>query len=69
MNPVLLDVMLNGHYVCQLRYTKRGFPTTVDGKTVECYDYNDFERFVLEQRPSLKGKPFVVLPSNQKVKL
>lgn len=64
---ILLDVMLNGHYVCQLKYPKRGFPQVVDGETLECHNYEDFEKFVLKQRPSLKGKPFVVLPSNQKV--
>ena len=59
--------MIEGHYVCQLKYTKRGFPRIIDGKPTECYDYSDFEKFALEKRPSLKGKPFVVLPSKQRV--
>ena len=63
---MLIDVMLKGRYVCQLNYTKRGFPQVVDGEVLECHNYEDFEKFVVEKRPSLKGKPFVVLPSRQK---
>ncbi len=62
---LLLDIMLNERWQCQLRYYKRGFPRIVDGKIVEVYDMCDLRRFVEEQRPSLIGKPYVIEISNQ----
>ena len=67
MKPIFLDIMLNGVYKGQLKYTKRGFPTLVNGEWVEGYDYDELVKFVEGQRPSLQGKPFEVLPSNQRV--
>ena len=31
MKALLLDVMLKDRFVCQLRYTKRGFPVHMGG--------------------------------------
>lgn len=64
---MLLDIMLDGVYKGQLKYDKRGFPQLINGKVTEVYDYEDLEKFVAEQRPSLKGKPFVVVPTKQRV--
>ena len=61
-----LDIMLHGRFLCQLPYPKRGFPQLVDGKIIEAYDYDDFLRFVYQQRPSLKGKNIEILPSLQR---
>jgi len=53
--PILLDVMQGNKFICQLKYTKRGLPTIVDGKIREVYNMEDLERFVYENRPSLRG--------------
>ena len=65
--PVLLDVMMNGRFLCQLRYNKRGFPRVINGKVFEVYNYNDLQAFVEEQRPSLKGKSYIIKFATQKV--
>lgn len=66
--PVLLDVMLDDKYICQLKCIRRGFPKIVNGEVIENYEDDEYFRaFVEKQRPSLKGKPFKVIPSNQKI--
>lgn len=65
--PLLIDVMIGDRFVCQLRYTKRGFPAISEGKIIERHDSRDIERFVYEQRPSLKGKKIRIEFSVQKV--
>lgn len=35
--PMLLDIMLNGRFICQLNYNKKGYYTKADGKLVEDY--------------------------------
>ena len=63
---ILLDIMQDGRFLCQMKYPHRGFPQMYNGKVVETYDYNDFEKYVFEQRPSLRNKGIVILPSNQR---
>lgn len=65
--PLNLDVMLNGRFVCQLRYKGYPFPKIIDGKVKLCYEYSDLRRFVYEQRPSLIGKNVNIIPSKQTV--
>lgn len=65
--PILLDIMQDGRFLCQMKYPHRGFPQMLDGKLVETYDYNDFEKFVFEKRPSLRNKKIAILPSNQRI--
>jgi hypothetical protein len=55
-NEVLLDIMIDGRFYTQLRYTKRGFPQMVDGVITEVHKSKDIEDFVFEKLPSLKGK-------------
>ena len=62
---VLLDIMLDGRFVCQLRYSGRPFPTIVGGVILPTYDGEDIKRFVEEKRPSLKGKGYRIEFSNQ----
>lgn len=64
---IFLDIMEHGRFLCQLRYTKRGWPRIVDGKIIEVHDSGDIERFVYEQRPSLKGRDIKILFSNNRV--
>lgn len=63
---ILLDIMLDGRFLCQMKYPHRGFPQMYNGKVVETYDYNDFEKFVFEKRPSLRNKQIAILPSTQR---
>lgn len=63
--PILIDVMLNNHFVCQIKYTKRGFPKMIGGRISEVHDMNDIKRFIEQKRPSLKGKPYEICFSTQ----
>lgn len=65
---MLLDVMLSdGTFFYQLKYTGTPFPMIIEGKMVPTYDYRDLRKFALEKRPSLAGKKFNVIPTNQRV--
>ena len=64
-NFVLIDVMISGRFVCQLRYTGKPFPSVVGGVIMPVYDGDDIKRFVEEKRPSLKGKGYQIEFSNQ----
>ena len=49
MKTFVFDVMLNGRFVCTLKYKYCAlFPI----------DFEDLEKFVLQKRPTLKGKDF-----------
>lgn len=63
---LLLDIMLGDRFLCQMKYTKRGFQKIIDGQVREVHDSRDIERFVFEQRPSLRDKHITILPSNQR---
>ena len=64
---LLLDIMLNGRFKCQLKYEKNGFPLIMDGEVLESYDASDLKEFVERERPSLKGKDFKIEFATQKV--
>ena len=64
---VLLDVMLNGRFVCQLKYPKRGLPDMVDGEIIEVHNQQEIKDFVFQQRPSLIGKDIVIEFASQRV--
>lgn len=53
-----LDVMLDGRFICQLRYDRNGEMRRIDGKVVEMHNEDDIKAFVEEKRPTLKGKNF-----------
>lgn len=65
--PILIDVMCDGYFVCQLKYTRRGWPELIDGKVEEVYDSEEIKAFVLEQRPSLRRKNIKLAFSNSRV--
>lgn len=49
MKNFVFDIMLNGKYVCTLKYKYCAlFPI----------DLKDLEKFILNKRPSLKGKDY-----------
>jgi hypothetical protein len=49
MKIFVFDIMLNGKFICTLKYKYRAlFPI----------DFEDLEKFVFQKRPTLKGKDF-----------
>lgn len=49
MKTFVFDVMLNGRFICTLKYEYSPlFPI----------DFEELEKFVLKKRPTLKGKDF-----------
>lgn len=49
MSTFKFDIMLNGRFVCALRYKYCAlFPI----------DFEDLKKFILSKRPSLKGKDY-----------
>lgn len=65
--PILLDIMIDGRFVCQLRYTHRGFPTLVGGVVKEVHDADNLRQFVEQQRPSLRDKKYTIAFTDQKI--
>jgi hypothetical protein len=63
---MLLDIMLNGRFVCQLNYKKKGYYTKANGKLVEVHSDSEIAHFVESVRPSLKGKNYNVCFTNNK---
>ena len=67
MQPIILDIIKDGRFYKQLKYTKRGFPQMLDGKIVETHDASDIKRFVEESLPSLVGKKYRIEFAKQKI--
>lgn len=67
MTPILLDIIKNGRFYKQLKYTKRGFPKLIDGKVIETYNSEDIKKFVEESLPSLVGKDYNIEFAKQRV--
>ncbi len=65
--PLLLDIMLDGRFVCQLKYHGQPFPKIINGKVMATYDARDIEKFVRDKKPSLNGKPIEIAFTNQRV--
>ena len=65
---VLLDIMLEWRFLCQMVYIGRPFPMLIDGKVKPVYDIEDMQRYVYEQRPSLRGKDINIQFSNNRIK-
>lgn len=64
--PLFLDIMLNGRFVCQMKYVGNPRPIFIDGKVVPTYDSEDIVRFVFKQRPSLIEKNINIRFSTKK---
>ena len=64
---VILDIMVDGVHKGQLKYDRRGFPKMVGGRLVEVYSQKDLVKFVVEKRPSLKGKNLQVFLTTQRL--
>ena len=63
---MLLDIMLDDRFICQLNYKKHGFPVEVDGKIYESYELSDLKEFIEQQKPSLIGKNYRIEFSKEK---
>lgn len=51
MKTFVFDIMLNGRFICTLKYKYRAlFPI----------DFEDLEKFVFQKRPTLNGKDFQI---------
>lgn len=67
-SPFYVDVILDGKWICQLQYTKKGFPEiTGGGEIKEFHRYADIRTFVEERRPSLAGKLYECEITEQRV--
>ena len=66
-SPLLLDIMKDGRFYKQLKYTKRGIPEEIDGKILETFDDFEIKNFVEESLPSLKGKNYRIRFSDGKI--
>lgn len=64
--PILLDVMLNGRFLCQVSYNRPPAIKFYDTGKPE-YDKLEFINYVSELMPHLKGN-IEVIPAKQKVK-
>jgi len=67
MTPILLDIIKNGRFYKQLKYTKRGFPMLIDGKVIETHNSEDIKKFVEESLPSLVDKNYNIKFAKQRV--
>lgn len=64
--PIYLDVMLHGKSICQLPFFMLR-PILTDSGVIPAVDNEEVTKFVIEKRPSLKGLPFNVIITNNKV--
>ena len=65
IQPLYIDVMLNGNFVCQVTYTGGGRTETYKGKTLQVYSGEKIKQYIEQQHPELKDKPFNIAFSNQ----
>ncbi len=66
MGKVLLDIMKDGKFVCQLQYGG-GRKQNIDGKVVTVYDVDQLKDFVEQCRPSLIGSDYRICFSDNAV--
>ncbi len=64
---LLLDIMLNGRFFCQLRYTGRGRLEWLGEKLGYVYNEASIRSFIERMRPSLRGKDYKVDFAKQRV--
>ena len=64
---LLLDIMEDGRFVCQIPYYQHGMPRMVDGNIIEVHDFKDIEKYVYEKRPSLRNRNISIAFAQQRV--
>ena len=63
IEPLLIDIYTEKGFYCQLKYVGK----SKKKKGVESFNSKDIERFIFEQRPSLKYMKFSIDFSDQPV--
>ena len=64
---VLLDIVLNGRFVCQIPYHWVGRLEIIDGTPLYVCRDVEIRSFIESKRPSLIGKDYKIEFSNQRV--
>lgn len=64
--PLLLDIMLDGRFLCQMSYKGNPMPILVNGDVMPLYDTEEIQKYVYQERPSLKGKNINIRFSTKK---
>ena len=64
---VLIDIMREGWFICQLSYNQRGYWTKVNGQLLEVHSEKAVKNFVEKRLPSLRGSNYNVCFTNQKI--
>lgn len=54
--PLLIDIMENGRFVCQVAYPVQPMKIKVRNKVRYSYEGLDIERYVYKTHPELKGR-------------
>lgn len=67
MKPVLMDIMLNGRFYCQMPCEAKGDWKIVDGEIKETYDIEKVKTYIESKLPNLKGKNYEVYFTDKKV--
>ena len=62
---ILLDIIVDGRFYCQLTY--QGLPVGMTEDGVWVYDSRDINKFCQQQLPSLARKKYRIEFSNQRV--
>lgn len=64
---VLIDIMREGRFICQLSYNQRGYYTKVNGQLLEIHSEKAVKNFVEKRLSSLRGSNYNVCFTNQKI--
>ena len=65
--PILIDVMQDGRFVCQLHYTGKERLEEIDGQILRVLSETDIRKWINKQRPSLRNKKINIRLSNNRV--
>ena len=65
IQPLYIDVMLNGSFVCQVTYTGGGRTETHEGQFLQVLSGKNIKKFIEHEHPELKDKPFNIAFSTQ----
>ena len=64
---ILLDVMLDGYFLCQLQYQEEIRKYIVGGAEIPIPDKHKLRRFVLSRKPFLKGRKYTINETSQRI--
>lgn len=67
MNTQIVDIMLGDRFVCQMSILPKGSLKILNGEMVEKVTEEDIRLCVESKMPSLKGKPYTIERTEQKL--